>query len=201
MAPPLEFTGPTLTHEVDVDGYLSACPAQATTRGTFFRFLRDAIEEQVGADPRLLEGLANTEWTAFRKYPLRDFMQLSVNVARIVHAGEAISEGLRRVGRLAFPSLAATMAGRVVLFAFGERLENVIMALPKAYAVSVPGTRIETTELGPQRYRITMRSVHNFVDTYHLGVLEGAVLAMGQQPRIDVQVGDRPCDAVFEGGW
>jgi uncharacterized protein (TIGR02265 family) len=138
---------------------------------------------------------------AFRKYPMRDFMRLSVNAARIAHGGDALSEGLRRVGWLAFQSFSATMAGRVVLFAFGERLENVIWALPKAYEVSVPGAVIETEELGPRRYRIRMQNLYNFVDTYHLGVLEGAILAMGFQPTIAVTVGERICDATFEGGW
>ena len=201
MVQPIEHSGPKLTHEVDVERYLRACPPDATTQGTFFKFLREAIEKEFGADPRLLTGLQNTDWVAFRKYPLREFMQLSVNAARIAHGQEAISEGLRRIGWLAFPSFAATMAGRVVLFAFGERLEDIISALPKAYSVAVPGTVVETEELGSRLYRITMRNVYNFVDTYHLGVLEGAVLKLGYQPRITVQVGARLCDAVFEGGW
>lgn len=201
MAQALDFTGPKLTHDVDVDRYLRACPARSTTQGTYFRYLRDAIEADFGADPRLLAGLETADWLAFRKYPMRDFMRLSINAMRIAHAGEASSEGLRRLGWLAFPSFSATMAGRVVLFAFGERLENVIRALPRAYAVSVPGAVIETEELGPRRYRITMKNLYNFVDTYHLGVLEGAVLAMGFQPVITVRAGDRLCDAVFEGGW
>jgi uncharacterized protein (TIGR02265 family) len=195
------FSGPKLTHDVDVDRYLRACPPSATTQGTYFRYLRDSIEAAFGANPRLVEGLETTEWVAFRKYPMRDFMLLSINAARIAYAGEALSEGLRRLGWLAFQSFSATMAGRVVLFAFGERLENVIWALPKAYAVSVPGAVIETEELGPRRYRITMKNLYNFVDTYHLGVLEGAVLAMGFQPAINVTVGEKLCDAVFEGGW
>jgi uncharacterized protein (TIGR02265 family) len=201
MAQAIEYSGPKLTHEIDVERYLRACPPHATTRGTFFKYVREAVEKKIGADPRLLTGLTNTDWMAFRKYPLREFMQLSVNAARIAHGEEAISEGLRRVGWLAFPSFAATMAGRVVLFAFGERLENVVSAMPKAYLVAVPGTVVETEELGARLYRVTMRNVYNFVDTYHLGVLEGAVLAMGYQPLITVEVGERPCDAVFEGGW
>ncbi len=201
MAQAIEYTGPKLTHDVDVERYVRACPSGATTQGTFFRFLREAVEKRIGPNPRLLEGLRNTEWTAFRKYPLRDFMQLSLNAARVAYGRDALSEGLRRVGWLAFPSFAATMAGRVVLFAFGERLENVISTLPKAYAVAVPGTVVEIQQLGPRRYRATMRNAYNFVDTYHLGVLEGAALALGHQPRITVKLGERPCDAVFEGGW
>ena len=38
-------------------------------------------------------------------------MHLVVNAARILHPKEAISEGMRRVGWLAYPSFAATMGG------------------------------------------------------------------------------------------
>jgi uncharacterized protein (TIGR02265 family) len=201
VAKALDFRGPKLTHDIDVDRHLRACPSESTTQGVFFRYIRDSIEADFGASPRLLAGLETADWMAFRKYPMRDFIRLSVNAARIAHTGEALSEGLRRLGWLAFQSFSTTMAGRVVLFAFGERLENMISALPKAYAVSVPGAVIETEELGPRRYRITMKNLYNFVDAYHLGVLEGAILAMGFQPTITVRAGDRLCDAIFEGGW
>jgi uncharacterized protein (TIGR02265 family) len=201
VATSLQFSGPKLVHDVDVARYARACPAGSVTQGVYFQYLRSAVEAECGKDERLYAGLSRRDWTAFRRYSLRDFMCLAVNAAQLAHPKEALSEGLRRLGRLAYPSLAATMAGRVVLYAFGERLENVVKALPKAYAISVPGTVVETYELGPTHYRITMKNVYNFVDTYHLGVLEGAVLAMGFQPRITVTVGERLCDAEFQGGW
>ena len=201
MAESIEFEGAKLVHDVDVARYLRLCPAGSTTQGTFFQFIRAEVEARCGTDARLFEGLARREWTAFKKYPLHEFMVLSVNAARLAYGEEAMSEGLRRIGRLAYPSFAATMAGRVVLYAFGDRLEHMVRALPKAYAISVPGTRLEVEELGPRRYRIVMCDVYNFVDTYHLGVLEGAILGMGHQPKISVHVDERHCDAVFEGGW
>lgn len=93
------------------------------------------------------------------------------------------------------------MAGRVVLFAFGERLENMVNAIPKVYAITVPGSHVEVETVRPAVYRFLYRGVHSFVDTYHLGVLEGAVLEMGFTPRISVRTGQRICDADFEGGW
>src|SRR5689334_889273 len=109
MPAPATFAGPKLVHDVDVERYIRACPADATTQGTFFRYLCDALEKTHGGDERLYTGLSRRDWTIFRKYPLRDFMTLVVNAARIAFPGEAMSEGLRRMGRLAYPSFAATM--------------------------------------------------------------------------------------------
>lgn len=192
---------PTLSHDVDVARYIRACPADIMTQGTFFRYLRGAVEKKRGPTDALFAGLARRDWTQFGRYPLRDFMQLAVNAARVMHADVAISEGLRRVGRLAYPSFASTMAGRVVLFAFGDELENMVNAIPKVYALTVPGSHVEVQMVAPAEYRFLYRGVHSFVDTYHLGVLEGAVLEMGFTPRISVLMGQRICDADFGGGW
>ena len=52
MAQAIEYSGPKLTHEVDVERYLRDCPPHATTRGTFFKYVREAVEKKVGARRR-----------------------------------------------------------------------------------------------------------------------------------------------------
>jgi uncharacterized protein (TIGR02265 family) len=128
-------------------------------------------------------------------------MRLVVNAARILHPKEAISEGMRRVGWFAYPSFAATMAGRVVLFAFGDTLDHVVRAVPKAYAISVPDAQVTLTEQTDRHFRVEFRGVHCFVDTYHRGVLEGAIWCHGFDPTIVVTAGARICDADMVADW
>src|SRR5436190_4974144 len=87
-----------LSQPIDVDQYLRACPASATTLGTFFHHVRQAVWEEVGHVPKsLLAGLSRERWISFRQYGLREFMLLAVNAARILHASEPLGEGLRRL--------------------------------------------------------------------------------------------------------
>ena len=112
-----ELYGAVLEQPIDVARYLRMCPSTAETQGTFFQHVRDAVEKQLGTVPaELMRDLPARHWLAFRRYPLREFMQLTVNAAALLHPALPTAEAIRRVGRIAYPSFAATMAGRVVLF-------------------------------------------------------------------------------------
>jgi uncharacterized protein (TIGR02265 family) len=191
-----------LRDDIDVDLYVRSCPPNAATQGTFFRHVRDAVVAKTGDVPAsLMRGLTERSWAPFLKYPLRDFMHLAVNAARILHADQPLAEGLRRVGWLAYPSFASTMAGRIVLLAFGDSLEDVVKATPQAYAITLPSAMVGVKKLGERRYVLEFRDTYSFVDTYHRGVIEGAARAHGFEAKIQVHRKSRQCDADFEGGW
>jgi uncharacterized protein (TIGR02265 family) len=194
--------GPSLRHTIDVAQLIQACPVESTTTGTFFQHVRDAVVKRTGALPStLLKGLTTDRWMPFLQYPLRDFMHLAVNGAGILHPHEPLAEGLRRVGWLAYPSFASTMAGRIVLFAFGEKLEQVVQATPRIYAITVPGLEVTIVEQGERHVRIQFRRVYCFADAYMRGVLEGTVWCHGFDPSITVTVGARPSDAEYVAHW
>jgi uncharacterized protein (TIGR02265 family) len=199
---PEGFEKPDFTHEVDFDRYVAACPATATTRGTFFQHVRDHVCQALKREPeRLYQGIARRAWLPFHSYPLAEFMRLAHNAARLVHPNRPTSDGLRRIGRLSFPSFAATMAGRVVLFALGDRLSDVVKVVPTAYRLTLPSAVVSVRQIAERRYRYEMRTVHSFVDTYHYGVFEGAGIALRQPLDISVRRHTRSCDADFEIAW
>jgi uncharacterized protein (TIGR02265 family) len=196
-----------LRWHVDLDTYLAACPPRATTRGTFFTHLRERVREKLGEVPAdLLSGLSQVDWRELRSYPLADFMRLAYRAARLLYPATASSEGLRRVGRLAYPSFASTTTGRIVLFALGHELEDVAKACATAYRVTLPDAVVRVLPVSEppseaasrRRYRVEMRSVYSFVDTYHYGALEGAALALGRNPTVTVRRLGRSCDADFD---
>lgn len=197
-----ESLGPSLNHAVDVERYLKACPMEESTQGIFLQYIRDEVVKRTGSLPaRLFEGLPRDRWRPFLKYPLRELMHLVVNAARILHPKLPLSEGMRRVGWFAYPSFAATMAGRVVLFAFGETLGDVVRSVPKAYAICVPEAQVSLTLQTERHFRLEFRGVHCFVDTYHRGVIEGAIWCHGHEPSVAVTVGARICDADMVADW
>src|SRR5690242_4287092 len=114
-----------LEQSIDVEYYLRSCPSSATAPGVFMQDLVNLVmARHHGTTERLYAGISNRRWIAFKTYPLREFMRLAVNAARILDSAAPLSEALRRLGRTAFPSLRATMAGRVVLLALGNRLQD-----------------------------------------------------------------------------
>jgi uncharacterized protein (TIGR02265 family) len=127
-------------------------------------------------------------------------MRLVVNASRILYPAVPLSEGLRRIGRTAFPSLRSTMAGRAVLFALGNRLEDAFRNAPKAYKLVLPQADV-TVDVGDRRGRIELRGVYNFPTSYHFGVFEGTIAEHGYTPRIHTTPGKRWCDATFDVTW
>jgi uncharacterized protein (TIGR02265 family) len=164
--------------------------------------VREQVVKRTGSVPAaLLKGLATDRWTPFLSYPLRDFMHLAVNAAGILHPNEPLAEGLRRIGWLAYPSFASTMAGRIVLFAFGEKLEQVVQATPRIFAVTVPGMEVTILERSDRYARLQFHAVYCFADCFMRGVLEGAIWCHGFEPKVTVTVGARPSDADFDTRW
>jgi uncharacterized protein (TIGR02265 family) len=197
-----DFSRPTWADDVPLERYLQSCPEDAETLGTFFAHVRDLVVDAVGSVPEALyDGVSRRHWLPFRGYSLRDFMRMAHTAAQIVYPELPLSDGLRRIGWRSYPSFAATMAGRVVLFALGDDLEDVVRASPKAYRLGLPGATVEAHQLAPRHWRYAMHDVYSFVDSYHYGVLEGAILAFSCKPDIRLRRLDRVSDAEFEVRW
>ena len=167
----------------------------------FFDYVQELVVSEVGEQARLYDGLHNRRWLPFHNYPLTDFMRFAHNAACVAYPSVPTGEGLRRIGWRSFPAFAATMAGRVVLFAFGQKLEHVVESTPRSYAITLPGAVVKARRIREQHFEFEMRNVHSFVDTYHVGVIEGAIRELGGQPQITVRNRTRRCDADFDVRW
>jgi uncharacterized protein (TIGR02265 family) len=196
------FDVPTWMDDVSLAEHLAICAHGASTRGTFFEHVRDLVAKELGEVPSsLFEGTSARKWISFHTYPLREFMCLAHNAARIVYPRVPRSEGLRRVGWKSYPSFASTMAGRVVLFAFGDQLDDVLRSASTAYRVALPGASVTATEIARQHWRFELRDVYSFVHSYHYGVLEGAIMAFERRPAIGLRRLARLSDADFDVRW
>jgi uncharacterized protein (TIGR02265 family) len=196
---------PDFARDVSLDAYLAACPSDATTRGIFFESVQKLVQSELGRiDDALYAGLETRRWSwvQFKTYPLRDFLRLAHNAARMAFPRLPQGEALRRIGWQAYPTFAATMAGRVALFAFGQETGDIVTSLPKSYALALPGSRVSVHRLGANHARVEMRDVYSFAETYQAGVIEGASRTRGET-RIQVLVarGSRICDVDFDVQW
>jgi uncharacterized protein (TIGR02265 family) len=209
-------SAPILDRDVDLGAYLEACPPTATTRGTFFQHVRDRVLEREGVragstnpqscapgvDGRwLYEGVSERVWSPFTRYPLRDFMKLAYNAATLLYPQVPTAEGLRRIGWLSYESFRATTAGRVVLFAMGQRLEDVLSMAPAAYRIALPSAVVRMSRIDARTFHFELSNVHSFLDSYHYGVIEGACVAFGHQPQVVLEPGNRLCDGEAQVSW
>jgi uncharacterized protein (TIGR02265 family) len=186
----------------DLDVVLKECPTSTTTRGTFFQFLVASVEKNKRAIPAgLFDGVETRRWVSWGSYPLVDFIRLAGNAVRILHSDLSRGEGLRRLGWMAYPSFAATMAGRVVLIAFGDDADALMQVVPKAYAVTLPDATVTSKRIGKNHWEIGMRNAYNFADCYHAGVIEGGLRARGVEPVLKVRRYPHRCDIDFDVQW
>jgi hypothetical protein len=88
-----------------------------------------------------------------------------------------------------------------VLFAFGEKLEQVVEATPRIFGVTVPGMEVTILERGDRHARLRYRGVYCFADCFMRGVLEGCIWCHGFEPNITVTLESRPSDAEFFARW
>src|SRR5687768_12045264 len=110
--PPIAWIPPILETVVDVDFYYRSCPVDAMLPGVFLSDIFQLVTaKHPSAVERLCEHVSARRWVAFKMYPQRDFIRLVANAARILHPNVPVAEGLRRIGRIAYPGLGATMAG------------------------------------------------------------------------------------------
>ncbi len=206
MSDVTDLQPPDFGKEVSLEAYLAACPTEATTRGIFFESVQKVVQAELGRiDDAVYAGLEARRWSwvPFKTYPLRDFMRLAHNAARLAFPRLAQGEALRRIGWQCFPTFGATMAGRVALYAFGQQTADLITALPKSYMLALPGSRVTVHSLGKSHARVELRDVYSFAETYHAGIIEGASRARGET-RLQVLVaarGSRSCDVDFDLQW
>ncbi len=186
---PDEFVPPDFAADLDVEACIARCPASATAKGMF---LSGAAEMGRRAAPsrqeEIFSGLVRQRWTPFLDYSLRDNMRIMVNVTRLRWPRETVREGLRRVGWTAYPTFAESMAGRVILGVVNKDLEAKFSVVTRGFSLSVSHARVTPRRIGDRHWQLEYVDVYCFLDSYHVGILEGVVRTHGLVPDIRIQL-------------
>jgi uncharacterized protein (TIGR02265 family) len=195
------FVTPDFSAPLDVEACIARCPEDATAKGMF---LSAAAELGRRAAPtrvdEVFEGVATRRWTPFLDYSLRDNMRLMVNATRLRFPKEPIRERLRRVGWTSYPTFAESMAGRVVLGVTNKDIQAKFSVLTRGFSLSVSHARVVPHRLGDQHWQMEYTNVYCFLDSYHVGIVEGFVRAHGFTP--DVRINLRSPEAgTFSVRW
>jgi uncharacterized protein (TIGR02265 family) len=185
------FTKPDFSRPVDVEGHLAALSEDACARGFYFIELLKRLEARVpGFDPFAELGLQRAEYRSFKEYSYRDYLQINVLAAQKMFPQHPVGEGLRRLGHGAYDVFVATQIGRVLIGAVGKNFARIAKLGCRAYSTSLNFGKVEWTELGEKEGYYTFTDFPALIDTYQLGVVEGAMKAVGTTGEVQVAMED-----------
>ena len=183
-----DFVAPDWDAPLDVAAYVDVMPPSARIKGMYAAAIVD------GARARgLLLPSARERYLAFRDVPLREFTTLLVEGAQAFFPDMSLRSGLRKLGRSTHGIFSQSVVGRVV-FSTASDLPGALTACAKAYAISIPPSRAELREVGDRRAILALANVYNFLDSHHVGVLEGVAHACGVHVEARVKLA-----SLFEG--
>lgn len=184
-----EFRAPDFTADLDVEGAIARCLPEATAKGMF---LSACVELGRRAAPTRAEeiftGVSARRWAPFLDYSLRDEMRLLVNSTRLRWPSEPVRERLRRMGWTAYPTFSESMAGRVILGMVSKDIASKFGLISKAFALSVSHLRISPRRIDDRHWQMDYEQTYCFLDSYHVGIIEGFVRAHGLVPDVKVRM-------------
>jgi uncharacterized protein (TIGR02265 family) len=174
------FIAPPWDAPIDVEAYVACAPRRATVKGMFFRSVLEATRAHAAA-------LEAERYTAFKDYPLTDYIRLLDRCAGAAFRTVPRREGLRRLGWEAFPTFASSVVGKVILSLSTDDFQLALRSVSKVYGVigNVGGATAEVLSDG--RALVALRSIQTFADSYHVGVFEGAMKSFGVEGKVQVR--------------
>lgn len=164
------FVMPDTTGPLDVASAVERCPPEATTRGMFLVDMVEALKKKALPVPP-------KTYHAFGIYPQREFITVAASAAKALHPEVREREGLRRLGRMAYPIFADTMIGKVMFGVLGNDIAAIMRVAPRGYEAVLSHGKAEVMDSGPGHARIRLSDVATFIDSYQVGVFEGALLS------------------------
>jgi uncharacterized protein (TIGR02265 family) len=170
-------------------------PAEATVKGMFISSFLDSLDR--GGFPRPTDA----RFVSFKDYPLRQFMELMLVAIGTAWPTMSPRAGLRRLGQSAYPTLAASVVGRVLFSVAGLNFGTALQLTEKAYKVSLNPGSAKLVNLVGKTATLEFRDIWNFADCYQVGVMEGAMVAYRVKGEVTAQKLRRPCDVDLHLRW
>lgn len=147
--------------------WIEKTPSTHTVRGMYVGGVVQAIQS-MGFAPHSDERIQ-----AFKEYPLQGYMELLLDSAVSLYPELTVHDGLRKLGGLAIPTFAKSIAGSVIMATVGRNWDIALTCVSRGYEVSLRPGKCIVTENANGRAIVQLRNVWNFSDSYQVGVMEG----------------------------
>jgi serine/threonine-protein kinase len=180
---------PDFSAPVDLEAHLALLPPEALGKGMFFSdllALAATVRGRTVFDLCLLAGVPNRRYVPFRGYPMSDGLRLQLTVAKHLYPGLPIGEGLRRIGWRAFDALLGSHVGKAIFAVLDLDVESLVLHGPKAYQVTQNFGDLTVQKVDAETFLLHARGMPTFLETLHVGVLEGVLRHCGRKGRIRI---------------
>jgi hypothetical protein len=167
---PLPFVDPDWNAPLDVDGAIARCPEAALMKGMMSQSLVELVAERRQTIPG-----ARSRYLPFQELPLREHMAHMRDAGALVWPEASVRTRFRRFGRGALTTLLSTPYGRITLGKEQMTPHESLERLARAYGV-VLGFDVTAHAAREQGLDVTylhLRDVWYFLDSCHVGVIEG----------------------------
>ena len=176
---------------VDLEAHLALLPPEATCKGMFFiDLLRMGARAATSADLSRAAQIAERRYLAFHDYSAAENMRLTVAVAKAVYPRHPLGEGLRRLGQSTFDNVLGTHVGRSILGILGPDIEKILLAGPKTLKHLCSFGRVTVEKAGAHTYLFRVKELPVFLETFQVGVLEGALRHCRAQGKVRIALDD-----------
>lgn len=146
---------------------ISMTPATSQVHGMYLVGLRQLLKSRAITREELQSA------QPFRYYPLQLFMRELLAAATLIYPESPLSDSLRRLGRLVCPTFAESIGGKVMMGVVGRNLELGLSVLTRGYHLSLRPGSAAVLKQSPGQWRVELRQIWNFGDTYQVGVVQG----------------------------
>lgn len=187
----MPFAPPRLHERVDVEGHLQRLPPGAACKGMFFQALLElAAGTGSPADIARAAGVEDRRYSAFRDYPMRDNLRLTVEIAGRLYPRMPLGEALMHIGTTSFSTFLASHLGRVLVLAVGDAVGPVLGLAPRAYPLVMNFGSIVVEREEPRRVVTSCRDFPAFIETYQVGTVYGVLKHFGVEGTVRTAMTD-----------
>ncbi len=188
------FGNPDVWAPIELEAHLAALPPSATVKGMFLSNIAELAENRAGKRP------GRKRYVAFSNYPMREMVELLPAAAELAYPGLPVREGMRRLGRQAYPTFSSSTLGRVVMSVAGNDPRSALHLAPKAYRLIGNAGTAKVVDRSDREAVLQLRGVWAWPESYNVGVHEGALDALGVDGEVLVRVLSL-CDADLLVRW
>jgi len=114
-------------------------------------------------------------------------MELLSAYAKMRYPRLAAREALRRIGWDVFPTLIDSIAGKVMFAVAGTDLNLALNLTPNGYRHSIYPGEVRVRLNSSHQVVLEFREIHNFVDCYQVGTMEGGCRAYRKNEHITIR--------------
>ena len=185
----LRYKAPRFDTPIVVEDHVRALPSGATCKGLFFHDVLEQLRRSAPNHAFLLPGsLGARRYVHFFDYPYADFMRLLYVTAQALYPSVPVGEGLRRLGRKTYLALLNSQIGRVIFGVLGDDFLSVIKLGVRGYQISMNFGKLDVEVVENHHIRYYFRDLPAYLETFQVGVVEGAMQACNVEGRVHVSV-------------